>query len=107
MTAFLIDTDSSEQYVVTEPLCKIGSAANANVVLNADDVQAYHVRIEYKNDSYWAALEPGASNMRKFLFVFDIPSAKFNGAILRGQPQKLSNGDRLQVGSRLLEFRIA
>lgn len=106
MTAYLIDTDSSEQYVVTEPQCKIGSAGNANIVLDADDVQQYHVRIDFKNGAYWAVLEPGASNMRKFLFVFDIPSAKYNGAVLRGQPQKLSNGDRLQVGSRLLEFRI-
>jgi hypothetical protein len=105
MTAYLIDRDSSEQYEVTEPLCKIGSAANNNIVLDAPDVQPVHVRVELKNGAYWAALEPGASNMRKFLFFFDIPSAKYNGAVLRGQAQKLSDGDQLQVGSRLLEFR--
>lgn len=105
MTAYLVDEDSAEQYQVTEPVCKVGSNPPSNIVLSAPDVAPVHVRIELKGNDYFAALEPGAASTRKFLFLFDIPTAKHNGSALEGRPSKLADGDKLQVGSKLLHFR--
>jgi hypothetical protein len=106
MAGYLIDQDSSEQYALSEPLCKIGSATGNNLVLTFPDIQDSHVKIENRNGTYFISLAPGANRMRKFLLFFDIPSAKHNGSTLDGNPKKLSTGDKVLIGSRLFEFRM-
>ena len=106
MAAYLVDSESSEQYALTEPLCKIGSATGNNLVLSFPDIQDSHVKIENRNGTFFICLMPGASGMRKFLLFFDIPSAKHNGATLDGNPKRLANGDKVLIGSRLFEFRM-
>ncbi|HEY9777428.1 MAG TPA: FHA domain-containing protein [Planktothrix sp.] len=106
MATYLIDQETSEQYAVTEPTCTVGSGANNNIVLNYDHVQSVHVNIDFRGDACYATLAPGASKMRKFLFFFDIPTAKYNEIPLDGSPRKLTTGDRLLIGSRLLEFHL-
>ena len=105
MTAYLIDEHSSDQYTVTEPVCKIGSNPNNNVVLQFEDVEPNHVRIELKNGVYFCALEPGARAKKKYMFLFDIATAKHNNVPLVGRGIKMADGDKLQVGSRILNFR--
>jgi hypothetical protein len=104
MATYLIDQETSEQHKVTEPSCKIGSAQGNNIVLDSEHVQAGHVVIDFRGDVYYVKLAPQAEKMRKFLFLFDIPTAKYNDVPLDFSPKKLQNGDRLLIGSRLLEF---
>ncbi len=106
MTAYLIDVESSEQYQIKEPMCKVGASASNNIVLSAPYVHSEHVKIECKSNEFYAALAPGATNTRKFLFFFDIPTAAVNGRVLQAKPTKLSAGDKIQVGSRLLQLQV-
>ena len=106
MATYLIDQETMEQYVVTEPSCTIGSDSGNNIILNFEHVQPVHVNIDFKEDAYYATLAPRAEKTRKFLFFFDIPTAKYNEIPLDGSPRKLSTGDRLLIGSRLLEFHL-
>ena len=107
MAAYLVDVDSSDRYLVTEPTCKVGADAACDVVLAAPSVLPAHVKIEARGNEYWVALAPGATNTQKFLFLFDIPTASLNGQKLQGKAVLITNGDKLKVGSRLLELRIA
>ena len=104
MTALLIDDDSSEQYTVSEPACKIGSAPNNNVVISGEGVSPVHVRIEKRGEDYYAALEPGGASTRKVMFFMEIPNCTLNRKPLEARLTKLANGDKLQIGSRLLKF---
>lgn len=106
MTAIFVDSESSTQFKVPEPACKIGSAPNNGIVITGEDVSPVHVRIERKGEDYYAALEPGGLASRKFLFFFDIPVCTLNRKPLTGKLTKLSVGDKLQVGARLLVFHI-
>ncbi len=93
--------------MVTEPTCKVGSDGSSDIVVTAPSVLPSHVNLESRDDGYWAALAPGATNTSKFLLFFDVPTASLNGVKLHGKAVQISNGDRLKVGSRLFEFRIA
>lgn len=104
MATYLIDQESSEQHKVTEPSCRIGSAQGNNIVLKYDHVQPDHVQIDFRGNVYYVKLAPQAQKTRKFLFLFEIPTAKYNDAPLDFSPKQLQQGDRLLVGSRLLEF---
>jgi hypothetical protein len=106
MSALLVDNDTSEQFTVTEPVCKIGSASNNNIVLTGEDISSIHVRIEKKGEDYFVSLEPGGAAMKKFLFFFSIPNCTHNGNVLQARPNKLANGDKILIGSRLLRFHI-
>jgi hypothetical protein len=106
MSAFLIDNDTSEQFPVTEPVCKIGSAPNNNVVLTGEDISPNHVRIDLRNKDYFVCLEPGGAATKKFLLFFTIPNCTHNGAVMQGKPSKLASGDKIQIGSRLVRFHI-
>jgi hypothetical protein len=106
MSAVLVDNDTSEQFTVTEPICKIGTAPKNNVVLTGDDISPVHVRIEKRGDDFLVALEPGGAATKKFLLFFSIPNCTHNGQVLGGKPNKLENGDKILVGSRLLRFHI-
>lgn len=106
MSAYLVDVDSSDQYLITEPSCKVGSAATSDIVISAPGVLATHVKFDVRSNAYWASLAPGATNTQKFLFLFDVPSASINGKKLEGKAVKVSDGDKVKIGSRLLTFRI-
>lgn len=106
MSAILVDDDSSEQYRVVEPACKIGSAPNNAIVISGEGVSPVHVRIEKRGEDYFAALEPGGAATRKFLLFFDIPNCTLNREPLGGKLVKMENGAKLQIGSRLLIFHI-
>jgi hypothetical protein len=107
VSAYLVDVDSSDQYLVTEPSCKVGSAGSSDIVITAPGVLATHIKIDNRSNEYWASLAPGATNTQKFLFVFEVPSAAVNGRKLEGKPIKVADGDKVKVGSRVLSFRIA
>ena len=107
LAAYLVDVDSSDRYLVTEPTCKVGADAGSDIVIAAPSVLPTHVTLESRDEGYWAALAPGATNTSKFLVFFDVPTASINGAKLYGKAVQISNGDKLKVGSRLFEFRIA
>lgn len=105
MTALLVDDETSDQYKVTEPVCKIGSAPSNSVVISAVGVFPQLLRIDKKGEDYFVALEPGAVTTRKFFLFFDIPNCTHNHKPITGKI-KLSSGDKLQVGARLLVFHI-
>ena len=106
MPILLVDVETSEQFKVTEPSCKIGSASNNQIVLEGDDISPVHVRIDLKGNQYFVALEPGASATKKFLFFLNLPSCTLNHAVLTSRPTPLKSGDKLQVGSRLLQVHF-
>lgn len=107
MSAILVHDDTSDQYKVVEPLCKIGAAPSNSIVITAEGVSPMLLRIEKKGEDYFAALEPGATPTRKHLFFFDIPNCTVNRQPLTSRPVKLSSGDKIQVGSKLLVFHIS
>jgi len=106
MTVLLVDVETSEQFKVTEPSCKIGSASNCNIVLTGDDISPVHVRIEQKASGYTVALEPGGAATKKLLFFFNIPNCTLNRTPLTARPTPLKNGDKLLIGSRLLQVHF-
>lgn len=106
MSGLLIDDESSEQYRITEPACKIGSAPTNDIVLNFEGVSPVHVRMEKRGDDYWVALMPGAAPTRKVNMFMTIPSCTLNRKPLDGKLVKMSPGDKLQVGERLLVLHI-
>jgi hypothetical protein len=103
MTVLLVDVETSEQFKVTEPSCKIGSGSNNQIVLSGEDISPVHVRIDLKGSEYFVALEPGGTSTKKFLMFFSIPNCSLNRTVLTSRPTPLKNGDKLQVGSRLLQ----
>jgi pSer/pThr/pTyr-binding forkhead associated (FHA) protein len=106
LAAYLVDVDSSDQYLVTEPTCTIGADASSDIVIAAEKVLPKHISIESREDGLWAALVPGATNTSKFLLLFDVPTASVNGQKLHGKQVQIVHGDRLKVGSRLLQLSI-
>lgn len=106
MSALLIDEDTSQQFVVPEPACKIGSGPNNGVVLTGEGVSPVHVRIEKRGEDYYAALEPGGLATKKVMFFLDMPNCTLNRKPLEAKLTKLASGDKLQIGSRLLRFYI-
>lgn len=103
MAVILIDVDTSEQFKVTEPSCKIGSASNNQIVLSGEDISPVHVRIDLKGNEYFVALEPGGASTKKMLLFITIPNCTLNRNLLTAKPTPLKNGDKLQIGSRLLQ----
>lgn len=106
MSAILVNDDTSDQYKVVEPVCKIGAALSNSIVITGEGVSPMLLRIEKKGEDYLAALEPGAVPTRKYLFFIDIPNCTVNRQPLSSRPIKLSSGDKIQVGSKLLVFHI-
>ena len=107
VSAYLVDVESSDQYLITEPSCKVGSDTKSDIVIAASGVLSTHIKIDNRSGAYWASLAPGATNTQKFLFFFEVPSASVNGKKLEGKPIKVADGDKVKVGSRLFTFRIA
>lgn len=107
MGAILVEDDTSNQHKVVEPLCKIGSAQSNSIAITAEGVSPTLLRIEKKGEQYFAALEPGASTTRKYLLFFEIPNCTVNRQPLSSRPVKLSSGDKVQVGSKLLVFYLS
>lgn len=105
MPAYLLDAESSDQYPVAEPICKIGSNASNNIVLTHDSVSPSHMRIEAKGNDYFVSVEPGAATTRKFLVFFSISTASHNGKPLQGRA-RVVDGDKLQIGSKLYNFIV-
>jgi len=104
--AYLVDVETSEQFPVKLPVCKVGAAASNNVVIDAAHVEREHVKLEFKANEFYASLLPGATATRKFLVFFDIPTAAVNGRVLQSRPLKVADGDKLQVGARMFQIRI-
>lgn len=105
MPAYLLDSESSDQYPVAEPICKIGSSPSSNIVLTHEAVSPAHMRIEQKGNDYFVSVEPGAATTRKFLLFFDISTASHNGKPLQGRA-RVVNGDKLQIGTKLYNFIV-
>lgn len=106
MPVVLVDNDTSEKFTVTEPACKIGTAPSNNIMLSGEDISPVHVRLEKRGDDWFVALEPGGAATKKMLIFITIPNCTHNGKQLEGKLEKISNGDKLQIGSRLLVFHI-
>ena len=106
MPALLVDNDTSEQFKVTEPVCKIGSGPKNHVVLTGEDISTVHVRVEKKGEDYFVSLEPGGAATKRFLLFFNIPNCTHNGTQLQAKPSKLTSGDKILIGSRLMLFHI-
>ena len=106
MPALLIDDESSDQYQVTEPSCKIGFAATNDIVLTGEGISPIHVQIQKRGDDYLVALVPGAAPTRKVNLFMTVPSCSLNHKPLDGKLQKLVAGDKLQVGSRLMVLHV-
>lgn len=106
MGVLLVDVETSEQFKVTEPSCKIGSASNNQIVLSGEDISPVHVRIDLRGNEYMVALEPGGASTKKLLMFFTIPNCTLNRTILTARPTALKNGDKLQIGSRLLQVHF-
>jgi hypothetical protein len=103
MTILLVDVETSEQFKVTEPSCKIGTASSNQIVLTGEDISPVHVRIDQRGNDYFVALEPGGAATKKLLFFFTIPNCTLNRNVLTSKPTPLKNGDKLLIGSRLLQ----
>ena len=101
MLIVAISTLSPNRHAKSEP------TVPAILSLAAPSVLPSHVKIDTRDDGYWVALAPGATNTQKFLLVFDIPTASLNGHKLSGKSVQIVDGDKLKVGSRLLQLRIA
>lgn len=106
MSALLIDAESSDQYNITEPSCKIGSGPNCDIMIAAEGISPMHVRIEKQGGDYWCAIIPGAALTRKVNMFQTIPSCTLNRKALEGKLTKMSAGDKLQIGTRLLVLHI-
>lgn len=107
MGAQLIDEESVDQYNVTEPACKIGSAPTNDIVITAKDVAPVHVRMEKRGDEWWVAIMAGAPLTVKSNMFLTAPSASLNKKGLDGKLVKINSGDKLQIGSRLFMFRVS
>lgn len=104
MPAYLLDAEGSDQYPITEPLCKIGSSTSNNIVLTHEHVSPTHLRIESKEGNYFVAMEPGCVQFRKYFLIFDVSNASHNGKPLGHGKVKLTAGDKLQIGTKLFNF---
>ncbi len=91
--AFLIETSSAKQHMLSDTKCKIGRDPTNHIVITEDQFSSrFHAWITYEEDHF---------------FIEDLGST--NGTLLNGSPlinrRPLVNGDQVRIGRGEFTFR--